>query len=91
MQAIVIKYIQLFCVAVLFDNVSCDQLRLKNYKDDLLFYQTTSCAASCLRDFTNKVSTKVLLCKSTKVTRCCVYLYHIKQLKESKINQQKVN
>lgn len=56
MQAIVIKYIQLFCVAVLFDNVSCDQILLKNYKDDLLFYQTTSCAASCLRNYTNKVS-----------------------------------
>lgn len=56
MQAIVIKYIQLFCVAVLFDNVSCDQMMLKNYKDDLLFYQTTSCTASCLKNYANKVS-----------------------------------
>lgn len=56
MQAIVIKYIQIFCVAVLFDNVSCDQIMLKNYEDDLLFYQTTSCTASCLKDNVNKVS-----------------------------------
>lgn len=56
MQAIVIKYIQLFCVAVLFDNVSCDPIVLKNYQDDLLFYKTTSCTASCLQENSNKVS-----------------------------------
>ncbi|KAG4071503.1 hypothetical protein HA402_011657 [Bradysia odoriphaga] len=49
MQAIIFKYIQLFCVAVLFDNVSCDPMKLKSYKDDLLFYRTASCTASCMK------------------------------------------
>lgn len=63
MQAIVIKYIQLFCVAVLFDNVSCDQMELKNYKDDKLFYQTASCTAACLKRYSNMVSSSLLTLK----------------------------
>lgn len=48
MHAIVIKYVQLFCIALLFDNVSCDNHSLEASRDDVLLNREAGCTAICL-------------------------------------------
>lgn len=48
MHTIVIKYVQLFCIALLFDNVSCDNLSLEASRDDVLLNRETGCMAACM-------------------------------------------
>ena len=56
MHAIVMKYFQLVCIAVLFENVNCEQLSLENSKDDYLLNRTIGCTAICMKDNPNQVS-----------------------------------
>lgn len=48
MQTIIIRYLQLFCIAVLFDNVECDKLPLEASRDDVLLNRETGCTAACM-------------------------------------------
>lgn len=48
MHTIVIKYVQLFCIAFLFDNVSCKNLRLDASHDDALLNCQAGCTAVCM-------------------------------------------
>lgn len=60
MYAIVLKYLQLVCFAVLFDQISCDQLQMGNMNDDKLTSQTIACTAMCLRDRQETVSDEIV-------------------------------
>lgn len=48
MYAIVTKYVQIFCIAIFFDNVSCDQMLLKEAQNDFMLIQETACMALCM-------------------------------------------
>lgn len=48
MQTIMIKYLQLFCIATSFDNVQCDNLPLEASQDDVLLIREGVCTAGCM-------------------------------------------
>lgn len=56
MNTIILKYLQFFCVAVLFDNIRCEQLLLKDSKDDYLLNRNVSCTIMCMDTNPEKVS-----------------------------------
>ncbi|XP_055325419.1 tyrosine-protein kinase receptor torso-like isoform X2 [Sitodiplosis mosellana] len=69
MHKIVLKYVQLFCIALFFDNVSCDNISLEASRNDMLLNQEVGCTAACMQ--TN--STAVLsnchdICKMSNKT-----------------------
>lgn len=56
MHPVVIKYVQLVCIAFLFDNISCDNLSLKASRDDFWLNRTASCMAVCMQTNLTAVS-----------------------------------
>lgn len=58
MNAIILKYIQLLCVAALFDSVKCDQFMMEQSPDEHLLERTIGCTATCIRDNPTYVSNK---------------------------------
>lgn len=48
MHTIVLKYVQLFCIALLFDNVSCDNISLEASRNDMLLNREVGCMAACM-------------------------------------------
>lgn len=55
MHAIVSTYIQLFCIAVFFDSIHCDQMHMNTTQDDYLSHQETACTAECVLKKPEKV------------------------------------
>lgn len=49
MHTIVLKYVQLFCIALLFDNVSCDNISLEASRNDMLLNREVGCTAACMQ------------------------------------------
>lgn len=49
MHTIVLKYVQLFCIALLFDNVSCDNISLEASRNDMLLNREVGCMAACMQ------------------------------------------
>lgn len=56
MHPVVIKYVQLVCVAFLFDNISCDNLSLEASRDDFWLNREASCMAACMEKNLTAVS-----------------------------------
>lgn len=56
MHAIVTKYMQIFCIAVFFDNVSCDQMPLREAKADYILIGEAACTAACITEQQERVS-----------------------------------
>lgn len=48
MNIIVLKYVQLVCVAFFFDTIKCDNLPLEAARDDILLNREAACMAACM-------------------------------------------
>lgn len=48
MHTIIIKCLQLFCIAFLFANVYCDNISLDASQDDVLSNREAGCMATCM-------------------------------------------
>lgn len=62
MSVIVLKYVQLVCVAFLFDNIKCENLALgAAARDDVLLNREAGCMVACMEANSTVVSSDYFL------------------------------
>lgn len=82
MHTIVIKYVQLFCIALLFDNASCDNLPLEASRDNLFLNCQAGCTAVCMeRNLTAVIAKNFTKHSSIQWIEIAVFLGSIKLLR----------
>lgn len=57
MQTIIVKCVQLFCIAILFENIYCDKIPLNGSRDDVLLNHEVGCTAACMAKNVSAVCT----------------------------------
>lgn len=55
MSAIAVNFVQVFCFAVLFEQISCEQTQLQQANETLII-ETINCAVFCLNENANDVN-----------------------------------